>query len=63
MDWLSEFEEKQLITGMDDMPWDISQSGRRKQVQRSANKVLQTPSAKYVIPFYSILSVFAEFWS
>lgn len=31
MDWLSEEEEKQLIVGMDEMPWDVSQSGRRKQ--------------------------------
>ncbi|KAE8744758.1 hypothetical protein FOCC_FOCC008574 [Frankliniella occidentalis] len=31
MDWLSEEEEMSLIKGMDEMPWDISQSGRRKQ--------------------------------
>ncbi|KAJ1530553.1 hypothetical protein ONE63_005441 [Megalurothrips usitatus] len=31
MDWLTEEEEKKLVTGMDEMPWDISQSGRRKQ--------------------------------
>lgn len=31
MDWLSEEEEQQLVAGMDEMPWDVSQSGRRKQ--------------------------------
>ena len=31
MDWLTEKEEEELVIGMDDMPWDISQSGRRKQ--------------------------------
>lgn len=31
-DFLSEEEEIILMQGIDGMPWDISQSGRRKQV-------------------------------
>ncbi|XP_030760782.1 alpha-ketoglutarate-dependent dioxygenase alkB homolog 4 [Sitophilus oryzae] len=31
MDFLSSEEHERLIKGIDDMPWDLSQSGRRKQ--------------------------------
>lgn len=31
-DFISESEETDLMTGIDSQPWDISQSGRRKQV-------------------------------
>ncbi|KAG6442165.1 alpha-ketoglutarate-dependent dioxygenase alkB homolog 4 [Manduca sexta] len=31
LDFLSEDEEKSLMENIDEMPWDISQSGRRKQ--------------------------------
>ncbi|XP_063821506.1 alpha-ketoglutarate-dependent dioxygenase alkB homolog 4 [Ostrinia nubilalis] len=31
LDFISEEEEKELMKNIDDMPWDISQSGRRKQ--------------------------------
>lgn len=30
-DWITEDEEQTLISGMDSLPWDTSQSGRRKQ--------------------------------
>jgi hypothetical protein len=32
MNFISEEESKSLIEGINSMPWDISQSGRRKQV-------------------------------
>lgn len=31
LDFLSEAEERALMKGIDEMPWDVSQSGRRKQ--------------------------------
>lgn len=31
LDFINEEEEKQLMENIDDVPWDISQSGRRKQ--------------------------------
>lgn len=31
-DFISPNEENMLMTGIDSLPWDISQSGRRKQV-------------------------------
>ncbi|KAL1394741.1 hypothetical protein pipiens_011738 [Culex pipiens pipiens] len=31
LDWVSEDEERALMKGIDEMPWDGSQSGRRKQ--------------------------------
>lgn len=31
-EFITDLEEKQLIHDLDNMPWDISQSGRRKQV-------------------------------
>lgn len=31
-DFISEQEEQLIMRGIDEMPWDISQSGRRKQV-------------------------------
>lgn len=31
LDWITEDEERTLITGFDGLPWDTSQSGRRKQ--------------------------------
>lgn len=31
LDFISENEEKELMKNIDEMPWDISQSGRRKQ--------------------------------
>lgn len=31
MDFLTDEEEQNLIIGIDNMPWDLSQSGRRKQ--------------------------------
>lgn len=34
-DFITEEEEKNLMEGIDGMPWDISQSGRRKQVENS----------------------------
>lgn len=30
-DFITEEEENDLLNGIDDMPWDVSQSGRRKQ--------------------------------
>jgi alkylated DNA repair protein alkB family protein 4 len=35
MDFLSADEEERLMNGIDEMIWDSSQSGRRKQVIRS----------------------------
>jgi len=32
-DFISEEEENMLMKALDDMPWDSSQSGRRKQVR------------------------------
>ncbi len=32
LDFLTEEEEETLVTGCDSIPWDLSQSGRRKQV-------------------------------
>lgn len=32
LDFLSENEEADLMKGIDEMPWELSQSGRRKQV-------------------------------
>lgn len=34
-DFVTETEANQLMTGIDSMKWDISQSGRRKQVSIS----------------------------
>uniref|UniRef100_A0AAG5DCR2 Isopenicillin N synthase-like Fe(2+) 2OG dioxygenase domain-containing protein n=1 Tax=Anopheles atroparvus TaxID=41427 RepID=A0AAG5DCR2_ANOAO len=31
LDFLSNEEERQLLHGLDELPWDVSQSGRRKQ--------------------------------
>lgn len=31
-EFISESERTDLMTGIDELPWDISQSGRRKQV-------------------------------
>lgn len=31
-DFISDDEERQLILDLDSLPWDVSQSGRRKQV-------------------------------
>lgn len=33
-EFITDEEERQLMDDLDDMPWDISQSGRRKQVTR-----------------------------
>ncbi len=48
MDWLSEEEERNLIKGMDEMPWDISQSGRRKQVNKIAISLFSTFNVPHV---------------
>lgn len=46
-DFLSENEEAALMRGIDEMPWDISQSGRRKQVNLLVidliSEILTTP--------------------
>ncbi|KAJ3650728.1 hypothetical protein Zmor_016810 [Zophobas morio] len=31
LDFLTTHEEEELMTGIDGLPWDLSQSGRRKQ--------------------------------
>lgn len=33
LDFVSEEEETELLTAIDEVPWDLSQSGRRKQVK------------------------------
>lgn len=33
LDFITDDEETSLITALDSMPWDTSQSGRRKQVR------------------------------
>ncbi|XP_042212437.1 alpha-ketoglutarate-dependent dioxygenase alkB homolog 4-like [Homarus americanus] len=33
LDFISEEEERELLTHIDEVPWDPSQSGRRKQVE------------------------------
>lgn len=33
LDFISELEENVLMKGIDEMPWELSQSGRRKQVK------------------------------
>jgi hypothetical protein len=35
LEFISEEEEQYLINALDSLPWDLSQSGRRKQVNKN----------------------------